>query len=376
MNVKPLVLSVDDEYFFLDMITETLCDEYEVVTANNGEEALAVLDKQRPELIILDVQMPQLNGYETCSRIRTKEDYVDVPILFVSAKDAFDDRIKGLEVGGDDYLTKPINLAFLDAKVKGLMGVAAARRQLKESVAYTSAAAMTAMTSMSELGCLLEAYKAFNGCVEFGELAKAVVTAVGAFGLQCVVQLRTPYGQVNFSSRGPASPLDLSIIDHMTTMERIVQFKSRMSVTYERASLLVNNMPVDDADRCGRLRDHLAMLIEAAQVRIASISASIEAGRRGEVITQMIERISHTLTDVDRAQREGRAATLLAVNNAMASAETALLNLALSDKQERYLVDIIRAGLDSVLSVQGAELEVQDHLSAIVKELQTTLEVV
>jgi hypothetical protein len=229
---------------------------------------------------------------------------------------------------------------------------------------------MTAMTSMGELGCLLESFKSFGLVARREQLAAALVKAIAAFGLECVVQLRGAEVVVSLGSNGPASPLDLSVIEHMARMERLTQFRARLAITYEQVSLLISNMPVDDADRCGRLRDHLAMLAEAAQSRLVAIDAVEMASRRGEVIGATIRRISETLVEIDRAQREERAAAALAVNEATFNVESALARVTLSDQQERFLVDVYKKGLEQVVEVQQRATSVQDQLSSIIGELR------
>ena len=100
---------------------------------------------------------------------------------------------------------------------------------------------------------------------------------------------------------GEATPLEASVVDHLAAMERIMQFQTRLSITYEHVSLLVKNMPVDDEDRCGRLRDHLAMLAEGADVRLRGLMTTRESSRRGEVIEHVLARISDALRAIDHA---------------------------------------------------------------------------
>ncbi|NEW04792.1 response regulator transcription factor [Paenibacillus sp. SYP-B3998] len=108
------IVIVDDEAEIVSLIQQSLALEgYEVYTASNGQEALKHLERQ-PDLIILDVMMPMLNGFELCQMIR---DEVSCPILFVSARQTETDRIQGLSIGGDDYITKPFSLRELKARI-------------------------------------------------------------------------------------------------------------------------------------------------------------------------------------------------------------------------------------------------------------------
>ena len=112
MNRKILV--VDDEAMITELLSDHLGDEgYEVYTANNAADALKLLPK-KPDLIILDINMPGINGLELCKNIRN---HVSCPILFLTARITEQDKINGLQYGGDDYITKPFSLKELSARV-------------------------------------------------------------------------------------------------------------------------------------------------------------------------------------------------------------------------------------------------------------------
>src|SRR6266496_1779747 len=116
------ILVVDDSTFNLKIITASLTPSgYEVVTANNGREALDCVDAMLPDLIILDVMMPELNGYEVCRRLRSKPTIANRPIMMLTAQDSLEERINGLEAGADDYMCKPFETDELQARVKALL---------------------------------------------------------------------------------------------------------------------------------------------------------------------------------------------------------------------------------------------------------------
>ena len=109
------ILLADDEEDILRMVKDYLeMEEYLVYTAKNGREALEKIAVQ-PDLILLDINMPDMDGLEVCRKIR---DFVDCPILFLTAKVEEQDRINGLKCGGDDYIIKPFSLAELSARIE------------------------------------------------------------------------------------------------------------------------------------------------------------------------------------------------------------------------------------------------------------------
>lgn len=117
---RATVLVVDDEPSIVDAVATTLRYEgFDVAQASSGRAALAAAQEHPPDLIVLDVMLPDLDGIEVTRRLRA--DGIRVPVLFLTAKDAVEDRIAGLTVGGDDYVTKPFSLAELVARARAIL---------------------------------------------------------------------------------------------------------------------------------------------------------------------------------------------------------------------------------------------------------------
>jgi len=119
---KACILVVDDEEDLVWAIRYSLEDEgYEVLTAYDGVEALAITRRHRPDLIILDIIMPRLDGLQVCQTLRRDPSLASLPILFLTARSTVEDIVTGLDAGGDDYLIKPFDLQELKARVRALL---------------------------------------------------------------------------------------------------------------------------------------------------------------------------------------------------------------------------------------------------------------
>jgi len=113
------ILVVDDEPPIVDVISYNLQKaNYEVVTARDGEEALTQARKEQPDLIILDLMLPKMDGLDVCRRVRSER---DVPIIMLTARDGEVDRVVGLELGADDYVVKPFSVRELMVRVKNIL---------------------------------------------------------------------------------------------------------------------------------------------------------------------------------------------------------------------------------------------------------------
>ena len=118
--VADRVLVVDDEHYITDLVSTALrYVGFEVQTAETGRDALAVADAFRPDLVVLDVMLPDYDGFEVTRRLRA--DGVRVPVVFLTARDATEDKVNGLTIGGDDYVTKPFSLEELVARVRAVL---------------------------------------------------------------------------------------------------------------------------------------------------------------------------------------------------------------------------------------------------------------
>jgi len=120
---KGKILVVDDEAYLLQILDFSLGAEgYEVVTAEDGEQAIQKAKSEQPDLIVLDIMMPKIDGYEACRKLKQDPAMKDVPVILLTAKGRDIDRKLGLEVGADDYITKPFSPSKLLEKIGSFLG--------------------------------------------------------------------------------------------------------------------------------------------------------------------------------------------------------------------------------------------------------------
>ena len=122
MENKPKILVVDDDEINVGLIKQILEKiNYQVVEAYNGEDALTKIEEESPDLLILDVMMPKINGLEVCRRVKSSEKTRLTPVVMLTAKNFIEDKVTGFELGADDYITKPFHTKEFMARIKGLV---------------------------------------------------------------------------------------------------------------------------------------------------------------------------------------------------------------------------------------------------------------
>lgn len=132
--MKPRVLLVDDDEKNLTLLTVKLDREgYDIETASNGMEALDKADSFRPDIILMDVMMPRMDGYEALRRLKSREETRYIPVIMITGRTEVEDKILGFEVGAEDYISKPYSLKEVAARVKSLLRMRALQTKLRES---------------------------------------------------------------------------------------------------------------------------------------------------------------------------------------------------------------------------------------------------
>jgi PleD family two-component response regulator len=127
------ILIVDDVAANIHILVEALKDEYKLAVARDGESALRAVAKSPPDLLLLDIMMPGIDGYEVCRRLRADEATRELPIMFLSSLEEVADKARGFELGANDYLTKPFEILEVKARVRSLVKAKAFADAVREA---------------------------------------------------------------------------------------------------------------------------------------------------------------------------------------------------------------------------------------------------
>jgi len=136
-NKTPTVLIVDDDQPSLELLHAYLEDvDCQIVAAHDGLEALQIIDRKTPDLVLLDVMMPKMSGFEVCKRIKNDPKTGDIPVIMVTALNEFGDIERGIDSGTDDFISKPVNKLELVTRVKTMLKLKHLSDKLERTLAY------------------------------------------------------------------------------------------------------------------------------------------------------------------------------------------------------------------------------------------------
>ncbi len=275
-EVTGRILVVDDDRMSRSIHRTFLAARFDVITASSGKEALAICQEQLPDLILLDVDMPEMDGYETCRKLR---ETTGIPIVFITAHQSMEEHLRAYDAGGNSLFTKPVHSDVLVRTVAMAINQYRAAAALVNEKQALEKMAMGFLSSASQAGALLNFMRSSIACPDYRDLAKQLLIATQSLGLSCSVRINHQAGPTVVTDHGAPSPLELSIFEQVSEIGRLFQFKSRLVINYDRVSIIVSNMPdeIEDAQRSGILRDSLAILAETTEALAINIDMKMEA---------------------------------------------------------------------------------------------------
>jgi len=275
------VLVVDDDNTHRTLHRAILAKQFDVVTANSGADALSLCAQHAPDLILLDLEMPEMDGIATCKALRAS--YMG-PVLFATAHESLDEHMRAYDAGGDDIIIKPISseillrkTALLIKRYREQLALAAEKNSLQQM-------AMSFLSTVGQNGALLNYMRASVGSRSHRELAEKLMAASQELGVECSAMIRHAGGPTILTTNGEPTPLEQAILEKSSEMGRIFQFKQQLVVNYDRVSIIARGVPLEEEDalQAGRIRDNIAILAETTEALCDNVDMRLESMRRAE----------------------------------------------------------------------------------------------
>lgn len=371
------ILVVDDDEPNRDLLKSLLASEYEVMVAENGEMAIEIASQQMPDLILLDIQMPGIDGYQTCQRLKDNQENENCPVIFVSAKNNEDEILKGYEVGAVDYLVKPFKPKELRQKIANNLGLVKEKQVWEERLKKTNKVAFQAMTDASVYGDISQFYVDTLKCETYSALAERSLSLMKGWDINSTMQIRDGEQSLMFSISPCQNPLEEKVMSASTSKGRIIDFGQRTIVNGVHVSILVKNMPQDNQAKYGALKDYLAFIIDGMEGRIIALKAENIVKKR----TEQLQRVFLFILEYFRAIQDGnynlRTSSAGIVEKMFEDLNAAICEIGrsndLSGESEKKVMDVGERCLKETLALFSSGLEFNEQVIKIIESFEKTL---
>ena len=376
MNASNIdILAIDDDKFIQKVIIKSLqSDAISVRTADDGESGIEEAQRHTPDIILLDVEMPGINGYEVCDRLRNLEATSEIPIVFLSSHSSLRERMQGYEVGGDDYLIKPFEKEHLLARINVLVKYHTERMELRKQYELAHKSAMTAMTGSSELGLAIKFMEKSMTYQDVNDLAQGLFETTDQLNIECCMMITDHQEALWYSSESSAiSPLEKELIEMCDKEARFLDFGCRTIVNFPRVSLLVRNMPLDDGERYGRIKDLLPILLSAVNTKISALDTQEALTAQSGELLQSFNLIRNSLFNLGTTLVHNRQHSEEIMRKLVEDLNYDFLRMGLEEDQEEYLFKRIDSAIETALVEMDAGREIRNSLTFVLNNLNAVI---
>ncbi len=375
------ILSVDDEPMNQMVIEEIMEDKYELKLVYSGEECLEQVESFAPDVILLDISMPGIDGYTTCEKLKQNNATRLIPVIFVSALTSTEERLRGYEVGAEDYIPKPYDhdelLKKIERCLENRQEVAANSKidieKIEQELAFSREVAMDAMRYTSELGIVIHFFETSSNCKDYKELSDCIIEAIQRLELKCTVQLRDDEHILNLSNTGVVSPMEASVMDAAKDKGRFFDIDAKTFVNYKHSSILIKNMPLDDELKYGKLKDILGALGNSAEDRAKAIATENRIKRNRQ---EIIDLVKNTIVKINSQFMERNRDTTAVLENMVRELRSTISKMDLLEYQEQELHAIMESFISQNEVVVNKSLDLNEAANetyATLNEIFTTL---
>ena len=373
------VLITDDDEMTLEMLEAALQDRYQVTLAHSGQEAIDKAAGQAFDLIVLDVDMPVMDGYATCTALKALPQTTDVPVLFLSARINIEERLRGYRVGGTDYLTKPFDVVELTTKIDLAVEQRARSQQLNSQVEEAINTALATANMYGEVGVVLDLQRQLSDCYDYVDIAQAFFSALEKMGFAGCLRLTGRQGVVSRSGQGECTALGHSLLDHLESFKepKIQAVGDNTSFNYGNVVMLVRNLPMnpqpgqysqDAIDRMARVRDNVALMAEGIVARLRALDNEMEKSSF-EHTQKLVAATREALVDISAQQHANRMHMGQVFQRMHSEVEQSFIHLGLSETQEEHLSNTLKRYIGEAMGVFDHSNQIEAHLNKLISKL-------
>lgn len=364
---------VDDDPAMRALFSTMFADRYGIEVFAAAADCLRRLEAQTPNLFVFDIELGGTDGYDLCRRVKSRPATAQVPVIFISPRDDLESRFASYDAGAEEYVVKPFDVADIHHRIENVRRITLDRGSLSEQAAASDQLASLVLANLDEYAILIKFLRALNECTNYRDVADAVLHMLEVFHLEGVVQIRLRDFETTLSASGENWPLELSVIKHVRTLERIFEFGKRAAYNFDCITVLVTNMPVADAELCGRIRDNIAIAAESADAKLEALQALDDNARTRQEIGNLLTAVHDTIQSYGRRYDDARYKGSVYTSQFLDDLLASFAHLGMTEQQEDEILEMVKGRLTGLIDLYDIGGESQTTLHALSDKFQDIL---
>jgi CheY-like chemotaxis protein len=367
MKHKVVVLGCMD----VSSCVKQLGDQFEVLVAASYEQSLPLVESSAVKLIIL--MDDDEDGTDSLSLVRQFHEHpntAEIPLVLLALKaQSLETRMAFFDAGCDDHIQgeSPFELQM---RLMRVIFNKIANDQLKQQLVQANEMAFIAMSDTSDLGVNVQFLLDINHCDNLDEAGMRLFQALKSYNINCSLQIRSRYGVKNMEANGMAKELESTLMTECKDKGRYVDFGRRSIMNYDRVSLLVRNMPVDDKNKYGAIKDNVFSLLQGLDARLNALDNVESLKLESQLVGRLTSRMRELMEEVDEGYHVTMTRIAGAVEDIADGIEREIQFLGMDEAQERAIQKIMEDGIRETNQVFNDGLKLDKGLAEFLGEVE------
>lgn len=357
----------------LSSVGNFLSSEFDATPLNTASDLKGKLTDDDFCLVVVDMLANGNVSVEHLKSILPAPEALNVPAIILADPASMADKLAIYDLGYDDIIESSVNNQEALARCRKATFHQIAMRQLSSRLIAATATAHTALVDNSDLGANVQFLLALHSCDNLDELGQQFFNSLERYGLKCSVQMRSLMGIKNMEPTGMAKDLESQLLSELKNSGRYVDFGSRTVINFDRVSMLIKNMPINDPEKYGSIKDNTFALIQGLNARVIALEDKYKLEQEKETLKKLsgdIKGVIHIVKSSYQDVMKGIAST---VENTAEKIQYRLPALALTEEDEVFLEDITNASIYETNRIFNDGLKVDEYVNKLEKALGTAI---
>ena len=358
----------------LSPLGEHVAQFFEADICQNPTELRDMLAAKNYRALIVDGVLAQTgHSVDLCEEVFMHADSNLPPIIVLTKSYNLQDKIKAFEIGCDDYLDTSVDKEEVCARVTKSIFHSIANEQLNKRLESATETAHTAMADNSDLGASIQFLLAVHDCDNLDQLGQQFFKTIERYGLRCSLQMRTEMGIKDMEAHGMAKDLESQLLYQLKDTNRYVDFGRRTIINFDRVSLLIKNMPLDDPDKYGAIKDNTFCLVQGVNARVLALEEHEKLIREQGSLKKLSSDVKDVIGSLKESYQDVMRQIAGGVEVATEIIENRLPHLALTEEDEKFIEDVLENLTGDTTEIFNDGLKVDEIFERLEESVKRTL---
>lgn len=366
MAYKVLVVGCHD----IDTLRQQLGDQFDIVPAATAQETFRVPDLEEHKLVVVVDKASDATPAQAQVRALKQHPAISsLPVVVLATEERdLDTRLAFYDAGCDDHIRFESGPELQVRLMKAIFN-RIANEQLKQQLDKANEMAFIAMSDTSDLGVNIQFLLDINKCENLDQAGMRLFQALKSYNISSSLQIRSRFGSKNMEANGMAKDLESTLLKECSEMGRYVDFGKRSIMNYGRVSLLVRNMPLDDPNKYGAIKDNVFSLLQGLDARVGALDNEESLKLESQLVVRLTSKMTDIMENVDKGYHDVMVRIADAVEDIADGIEQEIQFLGMDEQQEKVIQKVLEGGIVETNRVFNEGLKMDKSLTSYLSEV-------